>query len=649
VSEELEGAESAGAEPQFAGVAADPAAMALALGSASQQEADAFLCDQRGLISDQRHHLREQFRQLDEQLKQLRLGVWEKRLGVLLRAGTMVMGLAVAVGLAFMIWDASRSDGLLIEPFSVPPDLVNRGLTGEVIATKMLDRLVVMQAQTSSQRALKTYSNSWDEKGIKLDVPETGVSLAELDNFLREKLGHDTRVSGELVRTDSGIVLTARAGLGGAESISGSVSDLDQLIQQLAESVYRTTQPYRYAIYLSAHARIAEAMPIFKTLSVTGTGQDRPWGIIGSNIASYDDVGIDAALDLSRQAAAIAPDNIVVSWILAQNEMQRGLYEGSSRDFQRGLALPTRTAQESVRADLLPLIREADQAQFELLVGDFLDAAREQTDVIQGNLPGHYGMSADLARAQAGVHDLATARRTIADPFPETQISPGMSKISEIWARMSISSLAGEWARALAEEAAFEAVAQQYPGLRRVAPTMLVPIAAHSDAELGRFAAAERAIAATPGDCYPCVIARAQIAELQRQPARADWWFARAVNEGPSIPFAPYEWGLALLVRGHPDAAIEKFTIANQKGPHFADPLEGWGEALMAKNQSHLALAKFAEAEKYAPNWGRLHLKWGEALVYAGKRDEAKAQFARAAQLDLTISERSELAGMTRG
>jgi hypothetical protein len=39
-----------------------------------------------------------------------------------------------------------------------------------------------------------------------------------------------------------------------------------------------------------------------------------------------------------------------------------------------------------------------------------------------------------------------------------------------------------------------------------------------------------------------------------------------------------------------------------------------------------------------------LHLKWGEALVYAGKRDEAKAQFARAAALDLTPSEKAELA-----
>jgi len=67
----------------------------------------------------------------------------------------------------------------------------------------------------------------------------------------------------------------------------------------------------------------------------------------------------------------------------------------------------------------------------------------------------------------------------------------------------------------------------------------------------------------------------------------------------------------------------------------------------MAKNQSHLAVAKFVEAEKYAPNWGRLHLKWGEALAYAGKRDEAGKQFVRAAQLDLTPSEKFELARMT--
>jgi len=160
----------------------------------------------------------------------------------------------------------------------------------------------------------------------------------------------------------------------------------------------------------------------------------------------------------------------------------------------------------------------------------------------------------------------------------------------------------------------------------------------------GDFKSAHAAADGLPLDCYGCLHARGQIAALEKNWSEADSWFARAEKAAPSIPFAYAEWGLSLLDRGQPDAAIVQFTLANQKGPHFADPLEGWGEALMAKNQSHLALAKFEEAEKYAPSWGRLHLKWGEALVYAGKKDEAKAQFARAAVLDLTPSEKVELA-----
>jgi tetratricopeptide (TPR) repeat protein len=165
----------------------------------------------------------------------------------------------------------------------------------------------------------------------------------------------------------------------------------------------------------------------------------------------------------------------------------------------------------------------------------------------------------------------------------------------------------------------------------------------------GDFAEAHAEIDRTPADCSVCLRTHGHIDALERNWSGADYWFARAAQDAPSTPFPYTDWGKALLARGQPDAAIEKFKLANRRGPHFADPLEGWGEALMIKDQSHLALAKFAEAEKYAPNWGRLHLKWGEALAYSGKRDAAKAQFARAAALDLTPSEKSELAGMAHG
>ena len=101
----------------------NPVAVALALGGASREKADAFLDDQRALIADQRHHLHEQF-------KHLHLSVWEKQLGVLLRVATAVVGIAVAAGVALMVWDAAHSKALIIEPFTVPPDLAAKGLSG---------------------------------------------------------------------------------------------------------------------------------------------------------------------------------------------------------------------------------------------------------------------------------------------------------------------------------------------------------------------------------------------------------------------------------------------------------------------------------------------------------------------------------------
>jgi tetratricopeptide (TPR) repeat protein len=163
---------------------------------------------------------------------------------------------------------------------------------------------------------------------------------------------------------------------------------------------------------------------------------------------------------------------------------------------------------------------------------------------------------------------------------------------------------------------------------------------------MGDFTGAHRIIDYTPVDCYECIVTRGLIRAQEKSYAAAAYWFAQARVGNPSIPEAPWRWGEMLLHKGDYDGAIAKFTLANQKGPHFADPLEMWGEALMAKNRSDLALAKFEEANKYAPNWGRLHLKWGEALLYVGKADEAKRQFQIAHSLDLTTAEQSELARM---
>ena len=600
-----------------------------------------FLRNQNALVDIQKHHLLEQF---TSQMRQLRLAVWEKRLGVLLRVSTAIVGLAIAAGVAFMVWQATQSSGLLIEPFSVPPDLAARGLTGEVVATKVLDRLTAMQAQTSSQRAPKSYANSWDERGIKLDVPETGVSLSELDSFLRQKLGHDTHVSGEVVREPQGVSLTARAGGQAADSVAGPEDQIDGLVQRLAESIYRMSQPYRYAVYLSSHDRMAEALPVLGQLAKSGSPEDRPWAYNLMALAALEQSGVAASDALMHKAVAADP-GFVVSYVnIARYQANLSHPEQAMADTRKVASLASGSAQEIILPRIIPAIRANALGQIDQMLGAFYESSQQQAIVVASGIPGRWGLSDDMARAQTGAHDLAAARASLADPVKDAGLVPGGAILYRRWSSMIVDNEAEAWADTLVQAESLKAGLAPYPGERDFVPSLIAPLTAYAQARLGRFTDAEATIAATPADCFDCLRARARIAALKGEPARADWWFARAIQNAPSSPFAWQDWGAALLERGKPDDAIAQFTASNQKGPHFADPLEGWGEALMARNQSHLALAKFAEAEKYAPNWGRLQLKWGEALFYAGKKDEARAHFARAAALDLTPDEKAELA-----
>jgi hypothetical protein len=641
VSEETVGAESA---PENPGAGVDPVAVTLALGGASQERADSFLRKQEAFIDDQRHHIKEQ----------LLPSILEKWLGVLLRLATVVVGLAVAGALGFMVWDAAHSKGLVIEPFSVPPDLAQRGLTGEVVAGQMIDKLTTM-TKSESSRAVQSYANNWGND-IKVEIPETGISIGELRNFLREWLGHDIHSTGEIFRAADGITVTARTSGEEGATFTGKESDLDALVQKAAEHVYEVTQPYRYANYLDrnydpkgAAQRVAKATQIYRRLIAGDDRKEQAWAWNGL-----------ATLQFNFYA-----DNLKSSWyyqkaLATDPDFTLGYYALSARNGPLG------QEEESFR-NTMEFIRRAEQGTPELnpryassavaqakgralyVVGDFAAAVpilvegAERTDSF--SVLSRVNFTSFALAAMAQVHDPA-AMRAYLKALGWTEIPGGALTAARFWNAMEY----GDWRGVLAMESSLNSPSSSNRLLSAKRSTNgdfnpdLWPLIAYAHARTGDISGAEKLLAPLAEDNATAVRMRAMIAELKGEHARADWWFARSELQTPSIPLTDLWWGQALLARGKPDAAIEKFKLASEKGPHFADPLEGWGEALMAKNQSHLALAKFAEADKYAPNWGRLHLKWGEALVYARSADEAKAQFARAAQLDLTAADKAELA-----
>jgi tetratricopeptide (TPR) repeat protein len=610
------------------------------------EKQSAFIEKQGALVDDQRHHLHEQF-------KHLHLSVWEKRLGVVLRLATAVVGIAVASGFALMVWDAAHSKGLIIEPFSVPPDLAQRGLNGQVIASQMIDKLTVM-TKTESSRAAQSYANNWGDN-IKVEIPETGISIGELRNFLRDWLGHDIHTSGEVFRTADGIAVTARASGEEGATFSGPQSDFDALVQKAAEHVYEVTQPYRYANYLDRNydpkglaQRIAKATQVYRRLIAGDDKKEQAWAWNGLATIQFNFYADNRKSSWYYQKALAADPDFTLGYyaLQARNNALGQEEDGfrNEREFIRRAKLGT--------PELNPRYARSSLAQAKALtfasVGDFAAAipilreAAESMDSFSVLQRGNFitGAIASMAR----MHDLA-AMRAYLKSVGWSQIPAG-SFSPRFWYALE----SGDWRSFLALEPLLTAPSGQF-GTSLVAkhvtagdfaPTNWALIA-YAHARTGDLARAEELLAPLAEDNAAGVRMRAMVAELKGDHARADWWFARSEAQTPSLPLTDLWWGVSLLKRGQPDAAIEKFTLANQKGPHFADPLEGWGEALMAENRSDLALAKFEDANKYAPNWGRLHLRWGEALFYAGKKDEAKVQFARATQLDLTPSEKSEL------
>ena len=75
----------------------------------------------------------------------------------------------------------------------------------------------------------------------------------------------------------------------------------------------------------------------------------------------------------------------------------------------------------------------------------------------------------------------------------------------------------------------------------------------------------------------------------------------------PDLPAGLYAWGIALVKHGDLERGATKFRDANQKGPHWADPLKSWGDVLVKQGRPEDALVKYDEALKYPPNWKQLH------------------------------------------
>ncbi|HEY6484713.1 MAG TPA: hypothetical protein VIY54_14400 [Steroidobacteraceae bacterium] len=560
-----------------------------------------FLVEQTQLLRVQKEHLKDEHAaRLHYLLGQAR-EVDIRRFGLHLRVGfqlfLVLVATAIALGATLMIHDAINSRSVVVESFDAPPVLVARGVSGKVVASGLLDDLRRLQSATRADAAKRDLSNAWTGE-IKLDVPETGISLGEISRMLKARFGHDLYIDGELVQTETdGLALTVRGDAVAAKTFVGTAGDLEKLTTQAAEYVYSKSEPVLWAYYLTNKGRNEEAVAFSKASFSGADRADRPYLLnTWANALSNAGGSPRESLALYRAALKLKPDY----WVGFNNVMQAYWQLGEEENaWQAGAAMRQAAGGRPGRAP------ETYYQNWDYLtwnLGPWLDETVADADANGGvgsNVGGVSGVA--IADINVRLHDLAAAELALQTikPDPTDQNSGAMSH----FLRGRLAMEAGDAARAVAEMEAFRTsyadpvVSSQFPGYHCwIAP--VEEAAGHPDRA--------DALLKTAGTFVDCYRFRADILDGRGDWAGAQKTYAAAVALAPDLPAAYFSWGVALARHGDLAGAESKLKDANQRGPHWADPLKAWADVLAKQGRSTEALAKYAEAGKYAPNWQQL-------------------------------------------
>ena len=560
-----------------------------------------FLDRQSLLLETQREHLRDEhalrMAHLRNQLREEGL----RRLGLRLRVGfqLFLVLIATVIGLAaaIMIHDAVTSRRVVIEPFHTPPTLAARGIDGTVVAAMLLDDLSGLQDATRSTSAARGLTSAWTGN-IKLEVPETGISVDEISRLLRERFGHDVHIDGDLVETTpGGLSLTVRGNGVPPKTFEGSAAELARLAVVAAEYVYSRSQPGRWASYLTIHGRNEEAIAFCKNAVGSAEPADRAillsrWAVAISNSGG----SIRESLGLERAAVKLQPDlwnshnNIINGLILLADE--EGAWKAGKEMLKIAGGRPGRAPEiyfqnwDALTWNLLPWLAGAiADAEFNAGVGSQI--------VSSGPI---------IADVYARLHDSEAVEFALKTAGEDPDDLGGNALAHNVRGRMALEG--GDTATAVTELEAFgtafanPSVSTENPGYQCwIAPAE--EAAGHPDK-----ADALLKSAGTYVDCYRF---RADILDGRGNWPGAQKAYAEAVALAPDLPAAYYSWGVALAKHGDAAGAVAKLKVANQKGPHWAEPLKAWGDVLAKEGKIKDALGKYDEAMKYAPNWKQLH------------------------------------------
>jgi tetratricopeptide (TPR) repeat protein len=572
---------------------------------------EAFLGRQGALLEVQTRHMEAEHRFRLAHLRGRLIGLnIRNAFQVFIALAATVIGLGVLT----MLVDAFTSRSVVVDAFKAPPAIASRGLSGDVVAKGVLDDLQKMQYATraTGDKGPLSARGAW-ASDIKVEVPETGVSIGEISRMLHERFGHDVHITGELIQNDAGgFALTVRGDGVPAATFTGGSSDLSKLTVQAAEYVYGRSQPHRYSVYLQNQNRYADAVAFLQgAFPREADGELRPrlandWG----NSLSGVNQPVRAA-EKFRLAMSLGKPRSNVWWTAWDNLVGvRGLTDEEtgwrdSHAFLKAAAAAPKREQPDLR-----LLSSPAQFTWDL---PLLLASNIADSKLNGGAGATSAPDAPaIADNYAWMHDPADSAAWIAAGDPDDPVTKAEALLLQGYAALS----RGDSAGAVAPLEAFYKAWATDPNLQYLYPNQPC-FTGLAYGLAGRRTEAE-GVFKRVGAQSLCFAFHGDVLVHAGDVAGAQRIWAEGLKTGPDLPPIPLHRGLWELGQGDLKAAEADVSAAAAKAPHWADPLKAWGDVLARGGRWRSALAKYDEAAKYAPAWAELKSARAEAARHGG-------------------------------
>lgn len=541
-----------------------------------------------------------------------RNGAVRKRISDILRivaqCAFIVIGLAIAAGLAAMWGAAILSNAVVVDEFETPVSFKESGLTGTVVAGKVLDELLKIQDSTKFSAAQRQIKNAWSNP-IEIKVPEAGISLDQINNALHRTFGHDTHIDGALTKTKKDTLqLAIRGDRIPPTTFEGDVDDIDALTRKAAEHVYGYAQPVLFASYLVAANRQEEAIAFIRTAYPRVTDADRPvlanlWGEALFILGRVKESGERFRLALSLDPYHWRAWNNLIG-ILPQTEDDEAAYQSGLKMIAKAKSAPS---------GLQPTLYDrANIAQMTLDPGAVIAGLLADRKLAQRE-GAQYNASAWIAEQEAVRHDWTTAYLYLAESPPDdattsfdAEALPGYEALD-----------AGDYKTAIDR---LEAAMKLWRGSAELR-TFFFDFECNLGQAYMEAGQVEQALPLLQDPRFVrCRAFKADALERSGQWDAALDAYRKAQAAAPGLAFAYYREGLAHIRHGDQKRALELFETARRLSPRWAEPLKSTGDVLSAQAKWKEAADAYKKALKWAPAWTELKKAQEQVLAKLGTR-----------------------------